>query len=316
VRALIFDGELRLESLSCPVPAAGEALIRVLAAGVCGTDLEITRGYKGFSGVLGHEFVGEVTECEDTSLVGHRVCGEINIGCRQCDWCRSGVQGHCPHRTVVGILNRPGTFAEYLTLPVANLHRVPPQVGDLEAVFVEPLAAALEILEQLDIGEYQRVVVLGDGKLGMLCAQALSAAGANVLLVGRHERKLAIARQLGLRAQPVSGSSASDADLVVEATGSALGLEQAMHMTKPRGTLVMKSTVASPAAVDWSPVVVKELRLIGSRCGPFSRAIEALSADAIRVGPLIEAVYPLEQAIAAIDRAAVPGTLKVILRGP
>ncbi|MDQ2744311.1 MAG: alcohol dehydrogenase catalytic domain-containing protein, partial [Chloroflexota bacterium] len=268
MKALVFQGGyLALKSVPMPEPLANEALIRVLIAGICATDLEITRGYKGHTGVLGHEFVGEVVQCRDKSWVGHRVCGEINIGCGSCLRCLTSLPGHCADRAVVGILNRAGVFAEYVTLPIKNLHLVADAVSDEEAVFCEPLAAAFEILEQVPVGPSNRVVVLGDGRLGNLCSQVIHRTGGRVITVGRHASKLRLLQERGIETRQVGQALPYDPDIVVEATGSPTGLQAALDMIHPRGTLVLKSTFAGPSDVDLSPIVVKELTVAGSRCG-------------------------------------------------
>jgi threonine dehydrogenase-like Zn-dependent dehydrogenase len=311
LNALIFDGGLRLAQVPRPEPA-GEALVRVRLAGICNTDLEVTRGYKGYRGILGHEFVGEVVESGDTRLLGRRVCGEINVGCGACSRCRSGNPGHCADRSVLGILNRDGAFAEYLRLPERNLHPISHALPDEAAVFAEPVAAAFEILEQVTVGEDDRIVVLGDGKLGLLCAQVLALTGARVDLAGHHDERRSLVAGAGVRwmeereAQP-------GADLVIEATGSPLGFNRALSLVRPRGTLVLKSTVADPGAVDLNDIVVKEIVVVGSRCGPFPRAIAALEAGAVRVDTLISARYPLREGTRAMEHAARSGVLKVLL---
>jgi alcohol dehydrogenase len=312
--ALTFDGALRVRSdVAVPRPRAGEALIQVRTAGVCDTDIEITRGYKGFHGILGHEFVGEVVECGESSWLGRRVCGEINVACGACEQCEAGLSTHCVRRAVLGIMDWEGAFAEYLVLPVRNLHRVPDELSDDIAVFVEPVAAAYEILQQVSIDQGARVVVLGDGKLGLLCAQVVGQAGADVLLLGKHEEKLQIARDLGLAARRLAGEDVSRADVVVEATGSSTGLQQAIDVVKPRGTIVLKSTTSSRAGADVSGIVVKEITVVGSRCGPFPEAIRALQDGTVRVLPLISERYPLARANQALKRAARPGMLKVLI---
>jgi alcohol dehydrogenase len=312
MKALVFDGRLSLADV--PLPRRdGEALIQVRLAGICNTDIEITRGYGGYRGVLGHEFVGDVVECPDTAWTGRRVCGEINAWCGHCVWCRAGMPTHCTDRTVLGIVDRAGAFAEYLSLPVRNLHAVPEEVDDEEAVFVEPLAAAFEILEQVPVNSTDRVVVLGDGKLGMLCVQALRSAGARVVLVGKHANKLSRARALGLETRTLQERVPEPADVVVEASGSASGLQMAISLVRPRGTIVLKSTVAQPTGIDMSPVVVNEVTVVGSRCGPFDRAIAALQRMEVAVRPLVDARFPLDRAIEAMERAASPGTMKVLL---
>lgn len=298
-------------------PGPGEALVDVLAAGVCGTDLELARGYMGFRGVPGHEFVGVVRQVRsraDRPLVGARVAGEINIGCEECRLCVEGMARHCPRRSVLGILGKPGAHATSLSLPVANLRAVPAGISDLEAVFIEPLAAAFEIAEQVRVERGDRVLVLGDGRLGLLAAQALASRGARVTLAGRHEPKLETARALGLEACRLPETPTPDFDMVVEATGSAQGLSLALRFARPRGTVVMKSTCAGPTALEASQVVVNELTLVGSRCGRFEPAIEALAAGAVKVLPLVTAELPLESGPEAFQRAAAPGAFKIVLR--
>jgi threonine dehydrogenase-like Zn-dependent dehydrogenase len=314
MKALIFDGQLAFDSdARAPLPN-GEALVRVRTAGICNTDLEITRGYMQFRGILGHEFIGEVVDAPDRSWVGRRVCGEINARCGHCRWCARGMSTHCEHRTVLGILGRSGAFAEYLTLPIANLHPVPENIPDEAAVFVEPLAAAYEILEQISVAAYDQVIVLGDGKLGLLCVQVLRGAGARVVLAGKHEAKLSLARNLGIDAMHVDDAAASTGvDVVVEATGSPAGFARALGLIRPRGIIVLKSTVANPLTIDMSRVVVNEITLVGSRCGPFSRAIAALAAGRIQVQPLISDRFPLQRGVDAFERAASPGVLKVLV---
>jgi threonine dehydrogenase-like Zn-dependent dehydrogenase len=313
MRALVFDGHLRFVE-DAPMPAAdGEAVIRVRVAGICNTDLEITRGYRDYRGILGHEFVGEVVHSPERSWIGRRVCGEITARCGRCRWCARGMGSHCAHRTVLGIAGRPGAFAEFLRLPPENLHEVPEDVVNDAAVFVEPLAAAYEILEQISISGSDRVIILGDGKLGLLCAQVLKTVADDVTLVGKHESKLALASALGIRSVLLERAQLREADLVVEATGSAAGFDAAVRMLRPRGTLVLKSTVARPDAVDVTSVVVNEVTIVGSRCGPFPRAIEALARGEIQVLPLISERFPIERAVDAMERATQPGVLKIVL---
>lgn len=300
-----------------PTPAPGEALIRVLVAGICHTDLELVRGYHGFEGVPGHEFVGRVEACPDQpALVGQRVVGEINISCGQCSRCRAGLPTHCRNRRVLGILHKDGAFAEYLTLPVVNLHPVPDSIPDSEAAFVEPLAACFEMLEQVQIQPTSSALVLGDGKLGLLAAQVLALTGAAVSIRGRHEAKLAIARGLGIKTMLAGSDNAGpedEYDLVVETTGSAAGLEIARQRVRPRGTIILKSTVVDQATLDLAPFVVDEITVIGSRCGPFAPAIRALEQQRVTVAPLLSATYPLDKAVEAFARAGERGVLKVQL---
>ena len=311
--ALVFDGALRLrDDLPVPQPKDHEALIRVRTAGICSTDLEITRGYKGFKGVLGHEFVGDVVECADHEWVGRRVCGEINIACRSCSSCMSGMYTHCLFRQVIGILERDGAFAEYLTLPTENLYAVPDGLENDAAVFVEPVAAAYEILSQVPAVRGAEIVVLGDGRLGLLCAQVLNAAGGRVSVIGRHEQKLRRARDLGLVAD-LDSHRAQFCDIVVEATGSPSGLQRAIELVKPRGILVLKTTSSARSEIDWSAIVVNEITVVGSRCGPFAEAIHGLQDGTVQVLPLLSARYPLKEAVTAMDFASRPETLKVLL---
>jgi threonine dehydrogenase-like Zn-dependent dehydrogenase len=315
-----------LEDVSRP-DTASECLIRVTRAGICGTDLELLRGYAGFDGVPGHEFVGIVEDAPvaDRAWIGRRVVGEINVGCGTCDACRSRVQEHCPQRTVLGIRGRSGTFAEYVTLPAANLHEVPPGVDDDCAVFVEPVAACCRILEQVDV-DTRDAAVIGDGRLGLLAAQVLRHSGARVRLYGRHPRKLAIATQLGIDVvtqesggtglQPRSRAAAKAAhhlyDIVVDATGRPEGFKRSLELVRPRGAIVMKSTFHGEGAVETWPLVVNEVRLIGSRCGPFAPALKLLSRGAVEVRLLIAGSFPLDDFQGAFESAR--GELKVLLR--
>jgi threonine dehydrogenase-like Zn-dependent dehydrogenase len=316
VQALVYDGEvLQLrEDYPRPVPPPGEALVRVRLAGICNTDLEIVRGYMGFRGVLGHEFVGTVEEAEDRSLIGQRVVGEINAYCGECPTCRAGRPTHCPHRTTLGIWGRDGAFAEYLTLPVRNLHTVPDAISDEEAVFTEPLAAALEILEQVHLRPTDRVVVLGDGKLGLLVAQVLALMGCDLLAVGRHREKLAILARRGIPTLLEAEAEGLAADVVVECTGRPEGFAAARRILRPRGMLVLKSTYHGGVEADLTGLVVDEITLVGSRCGPFPPALRLLQRGLVDVQPLISAVYPLDRGMEAFARAAEPGVLKVLLQ--
>jgi threonine dehydrogenase-like Zn-dependent dehydrogenase len=311
MRALRWDGtRLALAPDAAePVPGPGEALVRVSLAGICRTDLEITRGYLAFRGTPGHEWVGEVVACEEATLVGRRVVGEINLACGACRACAAGLGRHCPTRRVLGIVGADGAFAERLVLPVGNLHPVPDQVPDTEAVFAEPVAAAFELLDQVPPPAGARAVVLGDGKLGLLVAQVLVGAGADVLLAGRHEHKLARARALGL----TTGRPTPGADLVVDATGASSGLADALALVRARGTIVLKTTVAAEHRLDLAPAVINEVTVVGSRCGRFAPALDALAGGQISVAPLVDAVYRLDDAVAAFTRAAAPGTLKVLV---
>jgi threonine dehydrogenase-like Zn-dependent dehydrogenase len=313
MRALSFDGE-RVAVRDVPSPRAGaaSAVVRVSLAGVCRTDLELVKGYLGFRGVLGHEFVGTVAE-GPPALRGQRVVGEINFACGACGYCSAGLSRHCPTRDVMGILRADGAFAEFVRVPIANLHPVPAGISDEIAVFTEPLAAAFEILEQVEVEPGAECIVLGDGKLGLLAAQVLQAAGANVLAVGRHPEKLAVLRRRGIRTLLASDAPLGPVPLVVEATGSALGFARAVAAVQPRGTLVLKSTHAERPNVDLAPLVIHELSVIGSRCGPFPPALRALETDAVDVRSLIHARLPLARADEALRKAAEPGVLKVLI---
>jgi threonine dehydrogenase-like Zn-dependent dehydrogenase len=295
-----------------PVPrrTCGFALIRMLCAGICNTDLELQRGYYDFRGVPGHEFSGVVVES------GKRVVGEINIACGQCEFCAIGLGRHCLDRSVLGIIKHPGAFAHYLTLPEANLHPIPDEISDEEAVFIEPLAAACEILDQITIPAGAEVAVLGDGKLGLLIAQTLRAHQADVIVYGRHEAKLEIARRAGARVCITEGPPRAKYRFVIESTGSAAGLRQAVRMTRPRGTVILKSTVHGEVSFDTARVVVDEITLVGSRCGGFAPAIELLRQRKVDVSAMIAARFPLSEARAAFAEAARPGVLKVILSAP
>ena len=306
-------GEVRLRrDLPPPEPAAGEARVRVLVAGICNTDLELVRGYYPFRGVLGHEFVGRV-ETGPGDWVGRRVVGEINAVCGACRHCRAGRPTHCAQRTVLGIAGRDGAFADYLTLPVANLHRVPDDLPDDRAVFTEPLAAALEIREQVAIAPGGRVVVVGDGKLGLLVAQVLAQTGCDLLAVGRHRAKLELLARRGIATGTGADVEPGAFDLAVDCTGDPSGFALARRALRPRGTLVMKSTYAGELTIDASSLVVDEITLVGSRCGPFAPALDLLAAGAVEVEALIDARYPLAEAEAALAHARRRGALKVLL---
>lgn len=311
--AWIENGSVELRGLPRPRPRKGEALIRVHCAGICNTDLELLAGYYGFRGVPGHEFVGTVVEGSPRWL-GRRVAGEISLGCGRCPQCAAGMRRHCPRRRVLGILNHPGALAEFLVLPEENLHEIPRSVPDEEAVFCEPLAAACEILEQVRIPRAAPVAVLGDGKLGLLCAQALAAAGAQVVLFGRHpERSRWLARR-GIRLQDGARRPSRAFPFVVEATGSAAGLEEALQLVAPRGTVVLKSTTHEPVRADLSKlVVVPEVTLVGSRCGPFPKALRLLSQRRVETAPLVHGRLNLADVAEAFRKAAAPGALKVLV---
>jgi alcohol dehydrogenase len=298
VEALVFDrGRARVTDVRRPSPRPGFALVRVIASGICNTDLELKRGYHDFSGIPGHEFVGIVEGPKRSRWTGKRVVGEINLACGRCDWCRKGLGRHCPSRSVLGIRGHPGAHAAYLTLPEKNLRLVPRSISDIEAVFVEPLAAACEILDQVKIVEGMRAAVLGPGKLGRLVAQVLSHAGTRVMLLGRRDR-----------------ARLRSFDLVVEATGSSKGMQRALELVRPRGTIVWKTTHHAPAVFDAAPLVVNEVTVVGSRCGRFEPAIRLLAERSVSVADLVSCEFPLSRAGEALAAAARPGVRKVILR--
>jgi threonine dehydrogenase-like Zn-dependent dehydrogenase len=307
------NNQLQLRSdVPIPEPLPGEALVRVVRAGICNTDLELLRGYYPYTGILGHEFVG-VVEQGPKQLVGVRVVGEINAVCGECRFCRSGQPTHCENRTVLGIVNRNGAFAEYLTLPIANLHPVPDNVPTDVATFTEPVAAALEIQQQVPVRPDDRVLVVGDGKLGQLVAQTLALTGCDLLVVGRHRNKLDYLAARGIKTGLADVVTDRAFDLSVECTGNPEGFAIARRALRPRGTLVLKSTYAGHLTFDASSLVVDEITLIGSRCGPFPQALQLISQEQVDVKYLIQSHYPLDEAIAAFDRAQERGILKVLL---
>jgi threonine dehydrogenase-like Zn-dependent dehydrogenase len=312
--SLKFDGTLKLIQDAPRPQRPGEVLVRVLAAGICNTDIEITRGYASFRGTPGHEFVGMVEEAADENLLGRRVVGEINAGCGHCVDCRAGDTRHCRERTVLGIVNRDGAFAEYLSLPANNLLIVPDSVTDESAVFTEPLAAACGILERVSIQQSDRVAIIGDGKLGLLIAQVLRLSTSDLILIGRHEEKLEIARRQGIKTSLAKELKSGQFDFVVEASGSSEAMALALDLVRPRGTIVLKSTYADHLTLDASRIVVNEISVVGSRCGRFRDALELLKADKVDVRSMVTQIFPLTQAIQAFDYAQQPGVLKVILK--
>lgn len=314
MRALVFNKNLNYtEDYQAPVPSKGEALIRITHAGICNTDLEITRGYMGFQGVPGHEFVGIVEKCERKSLIGNRVVGEININCGKCPECLRNLGNHCRKRSVLGILNKDGVFAEYATLPVNNLHKLPDEVSDEEAVFIEPLAAAFEILDQVSINASHKVCVLGDGKMGILVSQVLSTTGCDLLVSGHHREKLSILDELDIKTTRKEQLSNARFDIVVDCTGSRTGIETALNIVRPRGTVVIKTTVAKKGHLDLNKVVVNEITLTGSRCGPFPAAIKAIKTRSIDLSPLVTRTFPLEEGIRAFQYASDKSSLKIVM---
>jgi threonine dehydrogenase-like Zn-dependent dehydrogenase len=311
------SGHVEVRRQPLPRIPEGFARIRLLAAGICSTDLELQRGYYGFSGTPGHEFVGEVVASEDPAWLGRRVAGEINLACGKCKWCARGLGRHCPTRRVLGIVNHPGAFREFLTLPLHNLHAVPKSVSNEEAVFIEPVAAACEILDQVKLPKGDRVAVLGDGKLGLLVAQVLQAHGARVHLLGRHREKMRLVERAGVTTELAPRKLPARAyRWVVDATGSAEGLRAAVTMCEPRGTIIMKSTVHGLVTIDTAPVIVNEVTLVGSRCGRFEPALRLLASKKIDVAGLISDAFTLDRAPEAFARAATKGVLKVLLRPP
>jgi threonine dehydrogenase-like Zn-dependent dehydrogenase len=316
MKAIRFDGDsVDLATVSRP-SVQGEALVRVTAVGVCNTDLEIVRGYAGFRGTLGHEFVGVVEHSPDPSWIGARVVGEINCGCGTCGLCVAGDSRHCAGRTVLGIVNRDGAMAEYVSLPERNLLRVPDSVRDEQAVFVEPLAAACEILHQVRIDGSSSVALIGDGKLGLLIGQVLLTTGARLTAFGRHRSKLALLEAKGATVR-LSADGYDDVrgayDVVVEASGSGNGFAMAQSLVRPRGTIVLKSTIHGEVPFDATSLIVNEVTLVGSRCGRFEWAIEMLERGMVDVESMISRRMRLEDGSAVISAAAEPGVLKVLV---
>lgn len=319
MRAVVFDKELKLvNDYAKPVPKKGEALVKVTLAGICNTDFEITKGYMGYVGVLGHEAVGVVEEIndDDKSLLGKRVVAEISYGCKEpdCPYCAQKLYRHCPKRHTLGIVNKDGVFAEYFTMPLETLFEVPDNVTDEQAVFTEPLAAACEITEQLHIKPFEKVIILGDGKLGLITALTLNAQNIDVVLVGKHQNKLDIARAQGVETKLLNDLKIEKIyDVVVEATGSISGFETALALTKPRGTLVLKSTVAASKELNLAPVVIDEITVLGSRCGQFPAALRLLKSEKVDFSPLISGRYAVNDAIQAFEKNKEKDTLKVLL---
>lgn len=315
MRAIVFDNGLNFRTdWKKPVPGPGEALVRITLAGICATDLEITKGYMGFSGVPGHEFVGVIEEAADDRLEGKRVAGEINLGCGKCDYCKHKMENHCPARKVLGIKGKDGAFAEYITLPFKNLRPLPDEISDEEAVFIEPLAAAFEILEQVRVNEYTRACVVGDGRLGQLVAQALATTDCSLLVIGRHEEKLQLLKSRGIPTRTSTEGLEGQLDLVVDCAGRPEGLSVALDLIRPTGTVILKTTVAERGGADLNRVVINEVTLLGSRCGPFGPAMQALEERRVDVKPLVSKVFPLEEGIQAFEYAARKGVLKVLLK--
>ncbi len=319
MRALVFNNKLELkQDFEKPTPKENEALIKVKLVGICNTDYEITKGYMGYNGILGHEFVGVVEEInsEDKSLLGKRVVGEINLGCKNCDYCAKGLERHCPNRQTLGIFNKDGCFADYVTLPLSNLLEVNEKINDETAVFVEPLAAALEILEQLHIKPYEKVCVLGDGKLGLITALALNASNVDVTLVGKHQNKLDIAKEQNVKTMLLENLKQEDNksfDVVVEATGRVSGFETSLNLVKPRGVLVLKSTIATGKELNLAPIVIDEITVLGSRCGQFAPALRLMEKNVIDFSKLISAKLSFDDAILGFEKNKEKNTIKILL---
>ncbi len=322
MKAVVFSDKegLRLDkNYTKPVPQKGEALIRVTLAGICNTDYEITKGYMGYNGILGHEFIGVVEEIndEDKSLLGKRVTAEISYGCNDpdCEWCAVKNYRHCPNRHTLGIWKKDGCFAEYVTMPLNVIFEIPDEVEDEQAVFVEPLAAACEITEQLHIQPIQKVVVLGDGKLGLTTALTLHSQGLDVTLVGKHQNKLDIAKNQGVKTQLLENTTVNNSfDVVVEATGSVSGFETSLGLVKPRGVLVLKSTIATGKELNLAPIVINEITVLGSRCGQFPPALNLLKNHRIDFKPFISKVYSVDDAIEAFEANKAKDTVKILMK--
>jgi len=315
MKAAYFNGTKIIFDKNYLEPKSDEVLVRVRLAGICGTDLEILQGYMKYNGILGHEFVGIVEKSHNTALIQKRVVGEINVGCDKCDFCEKGMQRHCPNRTILGILKRDGAFAEFLSLPEKNLHVIPDAITDEQAVFIEPLAAAFEIREQVSLKSHWSVAVVGDGRLAQLITQVLKLSCSNITCFGKHKNKLENLTNNGIKIKiGIEPSDEQSFDLVVEATGSNSGFLDTMKLIKPRGIVVLKSTIASRENLDLTPTVVNEITLVGSRCGLFRPAIDALATGIISVDYMIYSIFPLERFSEAIECAKNPDTLKVFLK--
>jgi threonine dehydrogenase-like Zn-dependent dehydrogenase len=314
MRALVLDpGPVLRDDYPDPLPSAGESLIRVRMAGICGTDLELARGYMAYRGIPGHEFVGEVVDGPTSALFGRRVVGEINVACGHCDLCLANFKRHCPNRTVLGISGRNGAFAEYLTLPEGNLVELPGSIPDELGVFVEPIAAAYEIFEQVHLDRNEKILVLGDGRLGAIVGLVLWAEAYDPVIGGHHAEKLDLLSALSLKTD-LEQHLPPGFDTVVDCTSNPKGLARAMELVRPRGRLILKSTAANSVDLNLAPIVINEISLIGSRCGRFAPAVEALASGKVDPRPLISAMYPLADALTAFDAAGDPQNLKVLLK--
>jgi len=315
MKALMVNGGKLDYITNYPQPDNNEALIKVRLAGICGTDLEILKGYMSYHGILGHEFIGTVVKSKNKDLVGKRVVGEINVGCEKCDSCRVGLQRHCPKRSVLGILNRDGAFAEYLSLPEKNLHVIPDSISDEQAVFVEPIAAAFEIREQVSLKPNWKIAIVGDGRLAQLISSVLKTMCKDITCYGKHQNKLNRLEKMEIKTKiGISEKDCHNFDLAVEATGSESGIRDAIKLVKPRGSIILKSTIASKGNLDLTAAVVNEISLVGSRCGPFRPAIEAIGNGTISLNGLIHSVYPLDKFKEAFEEAGKSDVLKILLK--
>ena len=315
MKALKFNGRKMDFITNYPEPNNDEALIKVNLAGICGTDLEILEGYMSYQGILGHEFTGIVIKSKNKDLVGKRVVGEINVGCEKCDFCKKGMQRHCPNRSVLGILNRDGAFAEYLSLPEKNLHVIPNSISDEQAVFVEPIAAAFEIREQVSLKPNWKIAIVGDGRLAQLIVSVLKITCRDITCYGKHKDKLERLERMEIKTRiGISEKDDHYFDLVIEATGSNSGFLDALKLVKPRGSIILKSTIASKENLDLTPAVVNEISLVGSRCGPFRPAIEAIENGTVSVEGLIHSIYPLDKFKEAFEEARKSNVLKILLK--
>jgi threonine dehydrogenase-like Zn-dependent dehydrogenase len=314
MKAVLLKGRsIHIEERLVPVPKEGEALVKVIKAGICNTDLELVKGYMDFEGILGHEFVGRVVETSEKEWVGKRVVGEINIPCGSCEICNRGDPKHCPSRKVLGIHQKDGVFAEYVILPRENLHHLPSVVSDIEGVFVEPLAASIAVFDQIRLDHRNDVLVLGDGKLGLLIAQVMQTRSPNIFCVGRHPHKLALLQKRGIQTALNAREWDRKFDFVIEATGVPEGIEEALCFVRSKGKIIAKSTFYGGAKIDFSALVVNEIHLIGSRCGSFAKALEFLKKESIALEEMVDTDFPLEDAQRAFDRAKNPEVIKVLL---
>ncbi len=317
MKAVVFDEELKLCSdMEIPKMRAEEALVKVIVCGICNTDYEITKGYMGYKGILGHEFIGIVEDVnsKDKSWINKRVAGEINNGCMVCEYCKKGLERHCPNRETLGIWHKDGCMAEYVTIPIKNLIEIPDSVSNNDAVFIEPLAAALEILEQLHIKPIDKTAVLGDGKLGLITALALNSSGLDITLIGKHQNKLDIAKKQGVKTILSENVDVKPVyDVVIEATGSVSGFETSLALVKPRGTLVLKSTIAASKEFNFAPVVINEITILGSRCGRFKPALNYIKQKKINFEPLISGIFPFDKAIEAFEKNKQKDSLKILI---